>query len=73
MLTIEEGKRFLGIMPAVTEEGMGAKVVCFFPKIRQSHLAPSCGGHRPNAKRTVGPARNLKRELDPEPGIREPG
>ena len=32
MLTIEEGKRFLGIMPAVTEEGMGAKLVCFFPK-----------------------------------------
>jgi len=32
MLTIEEGKRFLGIMPAVTEDGMGAKLVCFFPK-----------------------------------------
>src|SRR5262245_20914033 len=32
VLTIEEGKRFLGIMPAVTEEGMGAKLVCFFPK-----------------------------------------
>lgn len=32
MLTIEEGKRFLGIMPAVAEEGMGAKLVCFFPK-----------------------------------------
>ena len=26
MLTIEEGKRFLGIMPAVAEEGMGAKL-----------------------------------------------
>ena len=24
MLTIEEGKRFLGIMPAVAEDGMGA-------------------------------------------------
>lgn len=32
MLTIEEGKRFLGIMPAAAEEGMGAKLVCFFPK-----------------------------------------
>jgi ornithine cyclodeaminase/alanine dehydrogenase-like protein (mu-crystallin family) len=32
MLTIEEGKRFLGIMPAVAEDGMGAKLVCFFPK-----------------------------------------
>jgi thiomorpholine-carboxylate dehydrogenase len=32
MLTIEEGKRFLGIMPAVAENGMGAKLVCFFPK-----------------------------------------
>ena len=32
MLTIEEGKRFFGIMPAVTEDGMGAKLVCFYPK-----------------------------------------
>jgi thiomorpholine-carboxylate dehydrogenase len=32
MLTIEEGKRFLGIMPAVAEDWMGAKLVCFFPK-----------------------------------------
>ena len=32
MLTIEEGKRFLGIMPAVAEDAMGAKIVCFFPK-----------------------------------------
>jgi thiomorpholine-carboxylate dehydrogenase len=32
LLTIEEGKRFLGIMPAVAEDGMGAKLVCFFPK-----------------------------------------
>ncbi len=32
MLTIEEGKRFLGIMPAVAEDGMGAKLVSFFPK-----------------------------------------
>ena len=32
LITIEEGKRFLGIMPAVAEDGMGAKLVCFFPK-----------------------------------------
>jgi ornithine cyclodeaminase/alanine dehydrogenase-like protein (mu-crystallin family) len=32
MLTIEEGQRYLGVMPAVTENGMGAKLVCFFPK-----------------------------------------
>jgi thiomorpholine-carboxylate dehydrogenase len=32
MLTIEEGKRFLGIMPAVADDAMGAKLVCFFPK-----------------------------------------
>jgi len=32
MLTIEDGKRFLGIMPAAAPEGMGAKLVCFFPK-----------------------------------------
>jgi hypothetical protein len=38
MLIIEEAKRFLGIMPAVTEEGMGAKPVCFFPKNAGSNL-----------------------------------
>ncbi len=38
MLTIEQGKRFLGIMPAVTEQGMGAKLVCFFPKNGGSEL-----------------------------------
>lgn len=32
MLTIEEAKRFLGIMPAVTEDAMGAKLVSFYPK-----------------------------------------
>lgn len=31
MLTLEEGKRYLGIMPAVTEDAMGLKVVSFFP------------------------------------------
>ena len=38
MLTIEEGKRFLGVMPAVTEQGMGAKLVSFFPKNAGSDL-----------------------------------
>jgi ornithine cyclodeaminase/alanine dehydrogenase-like protein (mu-crystallin family) len=32
MLTIEEGQRFLGVMPAVTHQAMGAKLVCFYPK-----------------------------------------
>ncbi len=31
MLTIEEGKRYLGIMPAVAENAMGAKLVSFYP------------------------------------------
>jgi thiomorpholine-carboxylate dehydrogenase len=43
MLTIEEGKRFLGIMPAVMAEGMGAKIVCFFPKNAGSGLPTHLG------------------------------
>jgi thiomorpholine-carboxylate dehydrogenase len=31
MITIEEGKRYLGVMPAVTESEMGAKLVSFYP------------------------------------------
>jgi ornithine cyclodeaminase/alanine dehydrogenase-like protein (mu-crystallin family) len=31
MLTIEEGRRYLGVMPAVLEDAMGAKLVSFFP------------------------------------------
>src|SRR5262245_19148541 len=31
VLTIEEGKRYLGIMPAVTDEAMGLKLVSFYP------------------------------------------
>jgi ornithine cyclodeaminase/alanine dehydrogenase-like protein (mu-crystallin family) len=31
MITIEEGKRYLGIMPAVAEDAMGLKLVSFFP------------------------------------------
>jgi ornithine cyclodeaminase/alanine dehydrogenase-like protein (mu-crystallin family) len=32
MLTIEEGKRYLGIMAAVAGDAMGAKLVSFFPQ-----------------------------------------
>src|SRR5215831_6368348 len=32
VLTIEEGQRYLGVMPAVAREAMGAKLVCFYPK-----------------------------------------
>jgi ornithine cyclodeaminase/alanine dehydrogenase-like protein (mu-crystallin family) len=31
MLTIEESRRYLGIMPAVAEEAMGLKLVSFYP------------------------------------------
>lgn len=31
MITIEEGKRYLGIMPAVAERAMGLKLVSFYP------------------------------------------
>ena len=31
MITIEEGKRYFGVMPAVTESEMGAKLVSFYP------------------------------------------
>ena len=31
MITIEEGKRYLGIMPAVSEDAMGIKLVSFYP------------------------------------------
>jgi ornithine cyclodeaminase/alanine dehydrogenase-like protein (mu-crystallin family) len=31
MLTIEEGKRYLGIMPAVQQDSMGLKLVSFYP------------------------------------------
>jgi thiomorpholine-carboxylate dehydrogenase len=32
ILTVEEGQAFLGVMPAVTRQAMGAKLVCFYPK-----------------------------------------
>ena len=31
ILQVEEGRRFLGVMPAVTANAMGAKLVCFYP------------------------------------------
>ncbi|PYM55737.1 MAG: hypothetical protein DMD79_22480 [Candidatus Rokuibacteriota bacterium] len=31
MITIEEGKRFLGVMPAVSRDAMGLKLVSFYP------------------------------------------
>jgi ornithine cyclodeaminase/alanine dehydrogenase-like protein (mu-crystallin family) len=31
MLTIEEGRRYLGVMPAIAEATMGAKLVSFYP------------------------------------------
>ena len=31
MLTVEEGRRYLGIMPAVAHQAMGAKLVSFYP------------------------------------------
>jgi ornithine cyclodeaminase/alanine dehydrogenase-like protein (mu-crystallin family) len=31
MLTVEQAQGFLGVMPAVTGDAMGAKLVCFYP------------------------------------------
>ena len=31
MLTVEEGQRYLGVMPAVAEDAMGLKLVSFYP------------------------------------------
>lgn len=32
MLTVEEGRRYLGVMPAIAEHAMGAKLVSFYPE-----------------------------------------
>src|SRR5438874_5240086 len=32
VLTLEPGQRYLGVMPAATQEAMGAKLVSFYPK-----------------------------------------
>jgi thiomorpholine-carboxylate dehydrogenase len=65
MLTIEEGKRYLGVMPAVAAIGMGAKLVCFFPKNAGSpiptHLGmimlfePELGNHWPSSMAVSSP------------------
>src|SRR5262245_56085832 len=43
MITIEEGRRYLGVMPAVAEDAMGLKLVSFYPGNRgtahPTHLA----------------------------------
>jgi ornithine cyclodeaminase/alanine dehydrogenase-like protein (mu-crystallin family) len=39
MLTIEDGKRYLGVMPAVAEDAMGAKLVSFYPGNAETGLA----------------------------------
>ena len=39
MLTIEEGSRYLGIMPAVADDVMGAKLVSFYPGNAGSSVA----------------------------------
>jgi thiomorpholine-carboxylate dehydrogenase len=39
MLTVEEGKRYLGIMPAVADEAMGAKLVSFYPGNEEKGIA----------------------------------
>jgi ornithine cyclodeaminase/alanine dehydrogenase-like protein (mu-crystallin family) len=32
LIPIEDGQRYLGVMPAVMSDSMGAKLVCFYPK-----------------------------------------
>jgi ornithine cyclodeaminase/alanine dehydrogenase-like protein (mu-crystallin family) len=39
MLTVEEGKRYLGIMPAVADQAMGAKLVSFYPGNEEKGIA----------------------------------
>lgn len=43
MITVEEGRRYLGVMPAVAEDAMGLKLVSFYPGNRgtayPTHLA----------------------------------
>ena len=31
MITVEEGRRYLGVMPAAAEDAMGLKLVSFYP------------------------------------------
>jgi hypothetical protein len=41
MITIEEGKRYLGVMPAVTDSEMGAKLVSFYPETAGGSVSTS--------------------------------
>ena len=45
MLTIEEGRRYLGVMPAAAEDAMGAKLVAFYPV--------NAGSHAPTHQATI--------------------
>jgi len=38
LIPIEPGQRYLGVMPAVMSESMGAKLVCFYPKNAAAEL-----------------------------------
>jgi ornithine cyclodeaminase/alanine dehydrogenase-like protein (mu-crystallin family) len=43
MITVEEGRRYLGVMPAAAENAMGLKLVSFYPgnrgTVHPTHLA----------------------------------
>lgn len=43
MITIEEGKRYLGVMPAVGREAMGLKLVSFYPGNAEAGLPTHFG------------------------------
>ncbi|HYX73588.1 MAG TPA: ornithine cyclodeaminase family protein [Steroidobacteraceae bacterium] len=45
MITVEPEQRYLGVMPAVMRESMGAKLVCFYPK--------NAGGNVPTHLATI--------------------
>jgi Ornithine cyclodeaminase/mu-crystallin family len=42
MLTIEKEKRYLGVMPAVARDAMGAKLVSFYPGIGETAPRARC-------------------------------
>jgi len=54
MLTIEEGKRYLGIMPAVAEDAMGAKLVSFYPGNAGTGMPTHLAMVLPRYRRTAG-------------------
>jgi ornithine cyclodeaminase/alanine dehydrogenase-like protein (mu-crystallin family) len=43
VLTVEPAQRFLGVMPAATRDGMGAKLVAFYPKNAAAGLPTHLG------------------------------